>query len=263
MLQRAKRVIICLVSVLMLLPIFIVRTNSMFNQTSVTDIKFMYNKMQTYEGLFLDRNGDFITTHGEDSKIAKALYPKSYANVIGYNTGSNSNLLRAKYERYLYTPEDYEDWLGANITLTIDNRLQELAYQLCLEDGSITILDNSTGQVLCYANKGPLELNLNESVDDYFDKCLQIPGSLYQRGLYEQESGGSTMKAVTLLSSLEATKGEITPLYEYYDSGYIKVGNSTVHNNLSIPYGLINHYDAMKYSSNCYFINMGLQIGGH
>ncbi len=125
---------------------------------------------------------------------------------------------------------------GKDLTLSIDLRLQYLAYRELkaavkkhrAKAGSIVVLDTATGEVLAMANQPAYNPN---------DRSQMDTSALRNRAIVDQFEPGSTMKPVTVMAALES--GRYTP-HTLIDTnpGYIQIGRKTLPD--PINYGVID-----------------------
>jgi peptidoglycan glycosyltransferase len=201
------------------------------------------------------------------------------AHVVGYSTVGRS---RTGLERSL---NDYLTASNANLSTVVDKALDELrgktvrgnnvvttidlgaqavaADQLGTNCGAVVALDPRSGRVLVMAASPSFDPN---RVENDFDSISAItanctPASpLLNRasaGLYVP---GSTFKVITASAALESKK--YTPESTFYDPGYCKVYGKRVNNfDTSRPYGTVTLFDALTYSVNSVFCNIGLKLG--
>ena len=115
---------------------------------------------------------------------------------------------------------------GSDLALTIDLRLQYLAYRELKEAvakqkaiaGSAVVLDVQTGEVLAMVNQPSYNPNNRSALKPY---------QMRNRALTDVFEPGSTMKPFTVMAALET--GRYKPTYEINTSpGYFRVGNKTL-----------------------------------
>jgi penicillin-binding protein A len=201
------------------------------------------------------------------------------AHVVGYSTVGRS---RTGLERSL---NDYLTASNANLSTVVDKALDELrgktvrgnnvlttidlgaqavaAEQLGTNCGAVVALEPRSGRVLVMAASPSFDPN---RVENDFDSISAITASctpaspLLNRasaGLYVP---GSTFKVITASAALESKK--YTPESTFYDPGYCKVYGKRVNNfDTSRPYGTVTLFDALTYSVNSVFCNIGLKLG--
>ena len=215
----------------------------------------------------------------------KTLYFRRYpygplaAHVVGYSTAGRS---RTGLERSL---NDYLTASNANLTTVVDKALDELrgkpiegnnvvttldldAQEVAVEQlgrtcGAVVALDPRTGRVKVMASSPSFDPNLAE---DSFDEISTITADcapaapLLNRasaGLYVP---GSTFKVITASAALESRK--YTPESTFVDPGYCTVYGKRVNNfDTSRPFGTISLREALVYSVNSVFCNIGKALG--
>ena len=135
---------------------------------------------------------------------------------------------------------------GQNIRLSIDNRLQYLAYRELktavlhskARAGSAIILDINTGEVLAMVNQPSYNPNNRRS----------LKGERYRnRVVTDVFEPGSTIKAFTIAAALESGKYSPTTHVDTHP-GYLQLGKYTVRD--SRNYGIISVATILKKSSN-------------
>ena len=201
------------------------------------------------------------------------------AHVVGYSTAARS---RTGLERSL---NDYLTASNANLSTALDNALDELRgkpiqgndvvtnldldaqevanEQLGTNCGAVVALDPRNGKLLVMASSPGFDPN---RVEDDFGSISQITASctpaapLLNRasaGLYVP---GSTFKVITAAAALESEK--FTPESIFFDPGYCTVYGKPVNNfDTSRPFGNVSLRNALAYSVNSVFCNIGKELG--
>ncbi len=114
---------------------------------------------------------------------------------------------------------------GSNLALSIDLRLQYIAYrelkaamkQFRAKSGSVVVLDVQTGEVLAMVNQPSFNPN---------DRSRMEAGSTRNRALTDLLEPGSVMKPLTMVAALES--GQFHPATVIDTSpGYLRVGRKT------------------------------------
>lgn len=104
---------------------------------------------------------------------------------------------------------------GLSVELTIDKKIQQLAYDMIPDDvvGSIVVMNPKTGAIIAMVSKPSYDTNLmashdEKAVNDASAKLAQTPGiSLYGSAAYRQAySPGSVFKLVDTAAALESGK---------------------------------------------------------
>ncbi len=135
---------------------------------------------------------------------------------------------------------------GRDLTLSIDRRIQYLAYRELkaalaehhATSGSMVILDVPTGEILAMVNQPSFNPNARTNVD---------PSYRRNRAVTDVVEPGSTMKAFTISAALETGKWKIHTPVDTRPGTYTLYGHtiSDVHNK-----GLIDVTGVITYSSN-------------
>ena len=201
------------------------------------------------------------------------------AHVVGYSTVGRS---RTGLERSL---NDYLTASNANLSTVVDKALDELrgrtirgnnvvttidlgaqavaAEQLGTNCGAVVALDPRSGRVLVMAASPSFDPNRVEndydSISAITANCTPASPLLNRAsaGLYVP---GSTFKVITASAALESKK--YTPESTFNDPGYCTVYGKRVNNfDTSRPYGTVTLFDALTYSVNSVFCNIGLKLG--
>lgn len=212
-------------------------------------------------GTYTDDNGEYQRDY---------LYPLLYAHVIGYNHVSYGKTgLELAYNNALLNVDTQKTFgqlknliaptgKGNDLILSIDNRLQERAYQL-LEGhkGSIVLMNYKTGDVLAMTGRpsfNPLNLDAN------WEELLANEDSpLINRSTQGLYTPGSSFKVVTAAAILENLSREEQA---YEDTGQTVIDGYTIKNYENESYGSINLREALINSANAYFADKGVQVGG-
>lgn len=229
-----------------------------------------YDEVSAYgiEGDYVDRNGNLIFGNASAGTGGSAESPmnESYAYLLGYyRTDAYTEYtygLRGNLMEYTWLHLSSEN-KGATVTLTTDNDLQNYAYELLDgQEGSITVIDNATGAILALASHSTITYDVNDPDSFLSDTTADAQ---YRRGTYEADPPGSTFKVVTASAALEKAEEESLgdDFFTYYDTGtYTAPGDTwTIRNYADKAYGEIDLDTAMANSVNCYFANLGVEIG--
>ena len=219
------------------------------------------------------------TVDGKTLFFRRYPYGPLTAHVVGYSTAGRS---RTGLERSL---NDFLTASNANLSTLVDKALDEIRgrpvrgndvvttlnldaqrvaeEQLGTTCGAVVALDPRSGKVLVMEASPSFDPNMAE---ENFGKIEQItadctPASpLLNRasaGLYVP---GSTFKVITASAALESKK--FTPESVFYDPGYCTVYGKRVNNfDTSSPFGSVTLRDALTYSVNSVFCNIGKRLG--
>jgi penicillin-binding protein 2 len=152
---------------------------------------------------------------------------------------------------------------GANIHLTLDNRIQREA-EACLQGqvGAIVVLDPKTGKVLALASsptfsQEAFERGLTTQEWQKINHDKNHP--LENRAVRGQYPPGSTFKIVMAVAGLE--EKVITPSTLINCSGAMPVGDHVFHCWHKGGHGPMNLHRAMVHSCDIYFYEVGRRLG--
>ncbi len=228
------------------------------------------------------QRGRIVTADGKtiaDSRLVKGRYERLYplgglaAQTVGYSsTRYNKSGLEKTYNEYLLGKEQagfIEDLVrkfkrpdkrGDSVTLTIDSRLQAVAEQgLAGKKGAAVAIDPKTGAVLAMASSPGFDPNL---IDKNWLSISSNPDApLVNRATEGAYAPGSTFKIITSAAALEEGLYKPDDLLNGDDS--FKVMGTTVRNLNGRSYGEITFVDALKFSVNTVFAQIGLKLGAN
>jgi peptidoglycan glycosyltransferase len=199
------------------------------------------------------------------------------AHIVGYSTQVRS---RAGLER---SENDFLTGANANLNTVVETTLDKLrgatvegndlyttirpgAQRIALNAlggrcGAAVALEPRTGKVLVSVSSPTYDPNLIENDFPAASRPRFGCQPLLNRvtaGLY---APGSIFKVVTGAAALDA--GEFTPESTFNDPGYCEEYGKRVENyDTSSPFGNVNLVEAMQYSINSVFCNIGKAIGG-
>jgi peptidoglycan glycosyltransferase len=153
---------------------------------------------------------------------------------------------------------------GNDVVTTLDLDAQEVADEaLGSNCGAVVALDPRTGKLLVMASSPGFDPNLVEKnfgqIERITADCTPAAPLLNRAsaGLYVP---GSTFKVVTAAAALESKK--YTPDSTFVDPGYCTVYGKRVNNfDTSSPFGTIDLTNALAYSVNSVFCNIGKKLG--
>jgi len=152
---------------------------------------------------------------------------------------------------------------GANIVLTLDNRLQQEA-ENCLEDkaGAIVALDPRSGKILAMASSPPYSQEAFErGLTSYEWQTLsrRKDHPLENRCIKGQYPPGSTFKIVMAVAGLE--EKVISPRDTVLCTGEMTSGNHVFHCWQKRGHGSVNLHRALVESCDVYFYQLGRRLG--
>ncbi len=239
-----------------------------------------YNKREILKrdevlrGSIFDRNGEILAYSERQEGYQKRIYTKgeTLAPLLGYvDIKYDVAGLEKSLDSTLSTMPvsgtfkkmfgiSKEEKKGNDITLTIDSRLQEFAYDIFGDrKGAIVVLNCKTGEILASVSKPSYDVNNLDSV--WSDIVDDINAPLLDRcssGLY---APGSTFKIITLSSALRNISDVSARIFEDNGAIYFQDGNS-LPNAGGYSYGNIDLKKAFSVSSNVVFGSLGIEMGG-
>lgn len=149
---------------------------------------------------------------------------------------------------------------GESVQLTIDLKMQKAAEDaLGNRRGAVVALDVKTGGVLVLASHPTFDPNLftrKITKDEW--QTLQDPENPFLNRAMQGYPPGSTFKIVTSVAGMES--GKFSPDSIIGTSSYITVGGIDF-NEHSGGYGDIGFRDALAFSSNTFFYQIGMSVG--
>lgn len=152
---------------------------------------------------------------------------------------------------------------GDDLYLTLDIRLQQLAYDLMKgKRGAMVAIDPKTGGVLALVSTPGYDPNMFvEGIPTNEFRKLQrdIDKPLFNRALRGQYPPGSTVKPLLAMGGL--VNQSITPETTIHDPGYYSLpGESHVYNDWS-AHGTVDLRRSIVMSCNVYYFNLAVQLG--
>ena len=219
-------------------------------------------KQKEYEreyvrGSILDRNGKKIAWTEEAGGQRQYLDGEAFSNFLGYQSKIYGNYgIEKNMNSYLVrSASKSSNKRGADLTLTIDADLQRLAYEQIKDfEGSVVVLDASSGEILALASSASYDLN---SLEEHWEDINSSDGLLLSNAYQNAVTPGSVFKLVTSKAILENhLENEIVN-----DEGSLLVDGQTIHNYNGNAYGPLDYTEGFVHSSNVYFMDRGLKLG--
>ncbi|KAG0186898.1 hypothetical protein DFQ28_007169 [Apophysomyces sp. BC1034] len=209
----------------------------------------------------------------------KRVYPEgeSVAQIVGFTDLDNNGLegvelalnealkgdagtrevVRDRLGRILYdarpvTPARH----GDTIRLTIDRRIQQLAYaqleaavkQHQAKAGSVVVLDARDGEILAMANWPTFDPN---------DRAARVSGQVRNRALTDTFEPGSTIKPMIVALALDAGKVQPDTLIDTSPGTY-RIGRNVIHDTSN--HGVITVEQTIQKSSNVAMAKLALSL---
>lgn len=149
---------------------------------------------------------------------------------------------------------------GKDLELTIDLGLQIFVHNLLLDKkGSIIVMDPRDGQILAMESSPGFDPNIFVSPDRRTEALLQdARHPLFNRAVQGQYAAGSIFKIVVAAGGLE--EKAIKPDTRFYCSGFYHLENSRFKCWLDTGHGNIEIHNALAYSCNVFFYNVGRSL---
>ena len=195
-------------------------------------------------------------------KIGKTGFESSFDENLRGSAGSLKYEVNA-YGRIMQEIEKQEGNKGNDLDLTIDIRLQKIAYDAFKEEaGAAVVLDVKTGEILAFVSVPSFDPNLfvdGISIKNWNNLLYDEKTPLTNKGISGQYSPGSTFKIVVALAALEDKAIDLTTTS--YCSGKMKLGNHIFHCWKHYGHGTQNVIDAIKNSCDIFFYEAALKIG--
>ena len=228
----------------------------------------LLEKNITRGGIF-DRNGVILAeTRVDEEGKKKRIYPHGeiFQPLLGYSSlqyGSSGleislgqsllGLDDSSIKRKIQNAFDLER-KGNDVILTIDSRLQEIAYdRLSGKAGAVVAIDPRTGDVLALVSQPSFDAN---TLDKDWEEILVKEGSPLLNHAFSLFPPGSIMKVITSAALFKAEQ-DVTDIYH--------CEGSTIINGQMIQdgraHGWVNYDLALAYSCNTYFAVHGIEAG--
>ncbi|MCD8018169.1 MAG: hypothetical protein LUF92_00885 [Clostridiales bacterium] len=140
--------------------------------------------------------------------------------------------------------------------MTLDEDLQKEAYDLISGfTGSVVVMNARTGEILALTSSP--SFNVNQLEEDW-KEINEQDGVFYSNAYQNPVAPGSVFKLVTSTAILEeGIDGE-----EVEDTGSLVVNGQTIRNYNGTAYGTLTFEEGFINSSNVYFMDRALEMGG-
>ncbi|WP_300766548.1 penicillin-binding protein 2 [uncultured Bifidobacterium sp.] len=226
--------------------------------TAVNDA-FKYQRKYTSGAVYAAVTGYFSISQNADRGIEASR---------GKLLSGQSNTLFWQKFKSLFTSGKNQ---GATIETSIDTKLQTLAYKLLKgKDASLVAIEPSTGRIKAMVSTPSYDPNVLASHDTtavnkaYSSLTSDSSNPMLNRATSELYPPGSTFKTVVAAAALET--GKYTPSTMISaGSSYTLPGTSTKLTNVAHQAngvnGKISFEDALAYSSNTAFAQLGVKLG--
>jgi peptidoglycan glycosyltransferase len=233
-------------------------------------------------GLILAGDGETVLARSEKQETPQGpvydrVYPLGapFSNVVGYwstrygatgiEIANNTDLSSIAGE-----PQTLDDLInratggpqpGNNVVLTLDPKLQELAYQELQQSvtgrGSIVAINPRNGEILAMVTSPSFDPN---DIDDNYPELASAPNApLVNRATQGLYPPGSVFKVITSAAALRAG---VSPEQTFFDDGSYELPGYTVHNFQGKDFGEVTFTRALAYSINVIFAKIAVNIVG-
>lgn len=153
---------------------------------------------------------------------------------------------------------------GKDLILTLDLDLQRVAEQALADKpgGAIVALDPSDGSILALASKPTFDPNFFSKLittQKEYDALFKSPKKpLFSRAMNAYDPG-STWKPVTAMAGMES--GKFPPETKLHTTACITYGGHCFPDHNGAGFGHIGYADALRFSSNTFFYQVGVGVG--
>ena len=152
---------------------------------------------------------------------------------------------------------------GSTLPLTIDMRIQNIAYKKMKdESGAAVLIDIYTGEILALVSTpsfDPNKFNRGLTTEEWKEISSNERNALLNKALGGLYSPGSTFKMIVALAALEA--GVIRPDTKIFCGGHIMLGSHRFHCWKSHGHGNMDLKEALKHSCDIYFYEVASRTG--
>lgn len=208
----------------------------------------------------LDANGNYIRQFPRARMAAHITGYNNSKGKTGVEAAENFELEKIHNEilqrvAHLFTGQEIQ---GNDVVLSIDMDIQSVAGDLLgSKKGAVVVMEPSTGRIL--ALQAYPDFNPNE-VQSQWDTLREDENSpLVNRATQGLYPPGSTFKIVTALAALEYMPDWESFTYEC--TGQASFEGKIIHCYNEKAHGTVNLKSAVAQSCNCYFAEIGTQIG--
>jgi len=152
---------------------------------------------------------------------------------------------------------------GYDLILSIDSYIQSVTEKaLADSSGSVIILNHTTGEILAYASRPGIDLEMLSgriSSKNWNALIQDQKKPLFDRGVQGMYPAGSTLKPLAALYSLENFSNARERTYTC--RGSYRLGNRSFGCWKKTGHGKVNLHEAIQQSCNVYFFNLIQDIG--
>ncbi|BEV35443.1 penicillin-binding protein 2 [Synechococcus sp. M16CYN] len=153
---------------------------------------------------------------------------------------------------------------GEDLILTLDLDLQRVAEQALTDKpgGAVVALEATTGAVLALASKPGFDPNFFSKLiktQKEYDSLFSNPKKPLLSRAMNPYDPGSTWKPVTAMAGMES--GKFPPKTKLHTKACITYGGHCFPDHNGAGFGRIGYADALRFSSNTFFYQVGIGVG--
>lgn len=242
---------------------------------------FINNPYNTRQELFEDEviRGEIVASDGEvlartnvdadGNETREYPYENLFAHVVGYSTvgktgiesTANFHLLRSSAVSVENAANDLtgEKSIGDTVVTTLDCALQQTAYDaLGNYDGAVVVMEPETGKILAMVSKPDFDPNELAADWEYLTSEENESSVLVNRATQGLYPPGSTFKLFTMLEYVH--ENEYYENYSFSCNGSYTYDNKTIHCYNNKKHGTMDLKQALAYSCNSAFAEMGTSL---
>ncbi|MBO5415685.1 MAG: hypothetical protein J6A83_03560 [Clostridia bacterium] len=218
-------------------------------------------KIQAEDAEYYTRLGypldSYVGTSGCEKEFEEYLHGQDGTKEISYD--ADGNVISEKYITEPISGNDVYLTIDIELQVEAENSLRDTVNSSSLpysESGAVVALDPNNGDILAIASYPTYDLTQFGS-QDYFNSLLEDPANpLFDRALLGEYAPGSIYKLGSALSALENNRIDRST----------EINCSQVYPHLHKPtclgfHGDINVVKAIGVSCNCFFYELGMQMG--
>lgn len=209
-------------------------------------------------GSILDRDGTKLAYSEKAGGKRHYAHPYAFSNLLGYwsKIYGTYGVEKTMNDLLSHSASEEEDKRGADVTLTIDAALQEQAYKAIEKyTGSVVVLDAKSGEILALASSPTFNVT---KLEEDWEAINEKDGVFLSNAYQNPVTPGSVFKLITSTEILEAGIED----EKVEDTGSLKVNGQTIRNYAGTAYGTIAFREGFVKSSNVYFMDRALKLGG-
>ena len=211
------------------------------------------DRLEAQDGLANYRGTDYIGKTGLEQSYERYLHGTTGVEKVEVDSGG----------RAVRTLSRTPAVSGSNVALSLDARLQEVAYRAFGERrGALVAIEPATGGVLAFVSKPGFDPNLFvDGIDpqswNELNDSLDRP--LLNRALAGTYPPGSTFKPYMALAAL--AYGKRTPQQTINDPGYFFFGGRLFRDSVEGGHGVVDLFKSIVKSSDTYYYMLANDLG--